>query len=127
MVDVFSFIDSAIANLKVQIKKSEASIEAALSSIESATTLPEQEKRLNVFNKILGLNEDREWHIQQLRNAEQLFRTDQLTAQQVMSLKISIDNFIKAEKVPPPSSPFLVSSGTDISARCRTVFRIKTL
>lgn len=127
MVDVFSFIDSAIANLKVQIKKSEASIEAALSSIESATTLPEQEKRLNVFNKILGLNEDREWHIQQLRNAEQLFRTDQLTAQQVMSLKNSIDNFIKAEKVPPPSTPFLVSSGTDIPARCRTVFRIKTL
>lgn len=108
MVDVFSFIDSAIANLKAQIKKSEASIEAALSSIESATTLPEQEKRLNVFNKILCLNEDREWHIQQLGNAEQLFRKDQLTAQQVMSLKNSIDKFIKAEKVCPSSSPFLV-------------------
>lgn len=99
IVDTLAWIIGATSKLRQQLARFDSTIERALSSVSSAKTVAEEVKRMEVFNDLLGRNEDGQWHVERLEQVESRFTANELSVEQVLGLKDAVDKFILYNEV----------------------------
>jgi ABC-type transporter Mla subunit MlaD len=99
IVDTLAWLIGATSKLRAQLSRSESTIESALSSVSQAKSVAEEAKRMEIFNELLGRNEDRQWHVERLEQVESRFTANELSVEQILGVKDAVDKFIKYNEV----------------------------